>query len=110
MDTSEEIVDVGRLATANAVELVGPGPRFRPMLPALFDRFMRGACVEGLGLGTRLGGLCPILGAAATPCLSCGCGLAAARERGAVGEDGVPVPDFNVGLLALDAVAQERPS
>jgi len=104
------MVAVGRLATTNAVELVGPGPRFRPMLPALFDRFMRGACGDGLGLGARLGGLCPVLVAAATPCLSCGCGLAAAREGMTVGEEGVPVPDFNVGLLALDAAMLERPS
>jgi len=110
VDTSEEMVDGGRLATANAVEFVEPGPRFRPMLPALFDRFMRGACGECLGLGARLGGLCPVLVAADTPCLICGCGLAAARERTAVGEDGVPAPDFNDGLLALGAAAQERPS
>jgi len=80
------------------------------MLPALFDRVMRGACGEGLGLGARRGGLCPVLVAAATPCLSCGCGLAAAREGMTVGEEGVPVPDFNVGLLALDAAMLERPS
>lgn len=104
------MVAVGRLATANAVELLGPEPRFRPMLPALFDRFMRGACGEGLGLGARLGGLCPVLVAAATPCLSCRCGLAVAREEIAVGEDGVHVPDLSVGLLALEAAVVERTS
>lgn len=105
---SEDLVAVEKLATANVVELVGPEPRFRPMLPALFDRFMRGACGEGLGLGARLGGLCPVLVAAATPCLSCGCGLAVAREDTAVGEDGVHVPDLSVGLLALEAAVLER--
>jgi len=109
---SEERVAVARLATANAVELVGAGLRFRPMLPALFDRVMRGACGNGLGLGARLGGLCPVLVVAVVPCLGCRCGLTAARGAGKFGEDGVPVPVqfLSVGLLALDATALERPS